>query len=246
MNVLHLYKTFGPVDSKYIRRDDMSIMLLVAPVLFGLATRWLIPFIFQGIGYLIGINILPYIDPLMGYMLLILMPLFCGMIIGLLLLDHMDDHTIQGIQVSPVSMSAYMFYRLATPMAFSFLMTLLVYPISGLQHIDLLSLIASALLAMPFAPMLALAFATIAENKIQGLVVMKASGSVLILPIIAYFLSANWKYVVGIIPTFWPGQFYWMTLDHAPYRWLVFAIGMVFEIFLIGLFKKFWLKKIHS
>ena len=246
MNVLQLYKTFGPVDSKYIRRDDMSIMLLIAPVLLGIATRWVIPYIFQGIGYLIGEDILPYITPIMGYMLLILMPLFCGMIIGLLLLDHVDDHTIQGIQVSPVSMSAYMAYRLATPMAFSLLMTLLVYPISGLQPIDFLSLLGCALLAMPFAPLLALIFATIAENKIQGMVVMKASGGILILPVLAYFLTSNWKFIVAIVPTFWPGQFYWMSLAGDPNRWIIFVLGMGIETGLIILFRNIWLKKISS
>jgi fluoroquinolone transport system permease protein len=190
MNILQSFKTFGPVDSKYIHRDDITIMLVAAPFLLGLASRWLFSSLFQTIGTLIGHNILPYLSPIMGDALILLMPLFSGMIIGLILLDQMDDRSILGLQVSPMPMRFYIAYRLFAPMLFSFVTTLIVYPLSGLQSIGFTSLIGCALLAMPFAPILALSFATYAENKIQGLVLMKASGGILFLPIVSYFIPS--------------------------------------------------------
>ena len=246
MNILQPFKTFGPVDSKYIRRDDLTIMLLAAPFLLGLAGRWLFTFLFQAIGSLIGLNILPFLSPMMGYVLIILMPLFSGMIIGLILLDQMDDRSILGLQVSPIPMSAYVTYRLLTPMIFSLLTTLIVYPLSGLKGIGMFSLVGSALLAMPFAPIIALSFATFAENKIQGLVLMKASGGILFLPIVSYFISSNWKYAFAIIPTYWPAQFYWWSLEENPWRWLIWGMGMIIEILLVKFLLNRWQKKIYA
>jgi fluoroquinolone transport system permease protein len=246
MNLLQPFKTFGPVDSKYIRRDDLTIMLVAAPFLLGMASRWLFPLIFDAIGSLIGLPIQDYLSPIMGYALILLMPLFSGMIIGLILLDQMDDQSIQGLQVSPVPMKAYISYRLMTPMLFSFIMTLIVYPLSGLQPIGFLSLVGSALLGMPFAPIIALAFATFAENKIQGLVLMKGSGGVLFLPIISYFIPPLWKYVFAFIPTYWPAQFYWWSLEQNPWRWLIWCLGMLVEILLIRTLLQRWQKKIYA
>jgi fluoroquinolone transport system permease protein len=246
MNIFHPLKTFGPVDSKYIRRDDITIMLLAAPFLLGMVSRWLLPFLFEGIGSLIGLNIQPYLSPIMGYALIFLMPLFSGMIIGLILLDQMDDRSILGLQVSPIPMRSYIAYRLFTPMLFSFLTTLIVYPLSGLQSIGVGSLLACAALAMPFAPMIALTFATFAENKIQGLVLMKASGGILFLPIVSYFIPSLWKFAFAFIPTYWPAQFFWWSLDPNPWRWLIWGVGMIIEISIVQFLLHRWLKKIYA
>jgi fluoroquinolone transport system permease protein len=246
MNIVQQFKTFGPVDSKYIRRDDINAMLIIAPFLLALAVRWLLPFILEDIGELIDFDLFPYFPPIMGYVVMILMPLFSGMITGLILLDQKDDHTILGLQVSPVPMTSYLTYRLATPMLLSLVTTLVVYPISGLQPIGFTSLLANAILAMPLAPLFALIFAIFAENKIQGLVLMKASGSILFLPIASYFLPAAWKYISAIIPTFWPGQFYWYALEQNPMQWIIFLAGMLIQAILIFLLQKLWIQKIHS
>ena len=246
MNIVQQFKTFGPVDSKYIRRDDINSMLIIAPFLLALAVRWLLPFILEGIGELINFDLFPYFPPIMGYVIMILMPLFSGMITGLILLDQRDDHTILGLQVSPVPMTSYLTYRLATPMLLSLVTTMLVYPISGLQPIGLLSLFANAVLAMPLAPLFALVFAIFAENKIQGMVLMKASGSILFLPIAAYFIPGIWKYTTAIVPTFWAGQFYWYALEQNGGRWAIFFAGIVIQIILIYVLQKLWNKRIHS
>ena len=245
MNIVQQVKTFGPVDSKYIRRDDINIMLIVAPFLLALAVRWLLPFLLDGIGELINFNLLPYFPPIMGYVIIILMPLFSGMVTGLILLDQKDDRTIIGLQVSPVSMTSYLSYRLATPMLLSLVMTMLVYPISGLQPIGFLSLFANAILAMPLAPLFALTFAIFAENKIQGLVLMKAAGGILFLPIAAYFLPDVWKIITAIIPTFWPGQFYWYALAQNPLQWVIFLAGMLIQTILIFILQKRWTRHIR-
>ena len=246
MNIVQQFKTFGPVDSKYIRRDDINSLLIVAPFLLALAVRWLLPFILEGIGELINFDLFPYFPPIMGYIIMILMPLFSGMITGLILLDQKDDRTILGLQVSPVPMTSYLTYRLATPMLLSLFTTMLVYPISGLQPIGLLSLFANAVLAMPLAPISAIAFAIFAENKIQGLVLMKASGAILFLPIAAYFLPNVWKYMTAIIPTFWPGQFYWYALENNSTQWIIFLAGFAIQLILIYFLQKLWNKRIHS
>jgi fluoroquinolone transport system permease protein len=246
MNIVQQIKTFGPVDSKYIRRDDINIMLVVAPFLLAVAVRWLLPFLLEGIGELINFDLLPYFPPIMGYIIMILMPLFSGMITGLILLDQKDDRTIIGLQVSPVPMSSYLSYRLAAPMLLSLITTLLVYPISGLQPIGFFSLLANAILSMPLAPLFALVFAIFAENKIQGLVLMKIGGGILFLPIAGYFLSGVWKFITAIIPTFWAGQFYWYALEKNSLQWLIMGTGLLIQIILIILLQKLWIKQIHS
>jgi hypothetical protein len=91
-----------------------------------------------------------------------------------------------------------------------------------------------------------LAFAIFAENKIQGLVLMKGSGAVLFLPIVAYFVPSAWKYIFAIVPTFWVGQFYWFSLEQIPARWGIWVTGMIIELILTLILQKYWLKKIYA
>ncbi|MBP8292231.1 MAG: hypothetical protein KAX65_05625, partial [Caldilineaceae bacterium] len=74
------------------------------------------------------------------------------------------------------------------------------------------------------APLTALALATLAQNKVQGLALMKAAGIVLFPPVVAYFVAQPWQWLLAILPTWWPAQVLWH-LQAGDHDWGYFLAG---------------------
>jgi fluoroquinolone transport system permease protein len=64
-----------------------------------------------------------------------------GAIIGFLVLDQRDDHTITALQVTPLTLSGYLGYRVAVPTLLGVLVTLFIIPVSGLVQMSAWSIL---------------------------------------------------------------------------------------------------------
>jgi fluoroquinolone transport system permease protein len=103
-----------------------------------------------------------------------------------------------------------------------------------------------SLVASLQAPFLALVVNSFADNKVEGFVVMKATGMTLILPAVAFFLT-DWKeFFLVIAPGFWPARMIQMeimptTLFQIEYNLpilIYFLIGMAYNLLVsFGLFR---------
>ncbi len=84
--------------------------------------------------------------------------------------------------------------------------------------------------------------AAFAQNKVQGLAIMKASGTFLVLPLLGYFVRSNWQWAFGLIPTYWPAKVYWILDAGESGAWIFFLVGVVFQVALLvallGRFKR--------
>jgi fluoroquinolone transport system permease protein len=136
-------------------------------------------------------------------------PVMFGMVIGFLLLDERDDQTLKALQVTPMTLNNYLGYRVLVPMLISIVLTLVAYPIAGMMPLATSKVLLTGVLAAPLAPLYALFLVIVAKNKVQGFALMKASGTLMLIPLIAYFIAGNWQYAFGFIPTFWPAKLYW-------------------------------------
>jgi fluoroquinolone transport system permease protein len=56
-------------------------------------------------------------------------------------------------------------------------------------------------IAASLAPLSALFFGSVAQNKVQGFVLNKGMGIILVPPLIAYFVESGWQLLFGIFPT---------------------------------------------
>lgn len=68
----------------------------------------------------------------------------------------------------------------------------------------------------------------------MGLVLAKASGLLLVFPILAYLLLGPWSWIMGLTPTFWLSV-HVVTLAAGFHRaWLYLAVGTVYLLGLLG------------
>jgi hypothetical protein len=86
----------------------------------------------------------------------------------------------------------------------------------------------------PLAPMVALGLATFAENKVQGLALLKGASVLMIVPIAAIFVPLPWQWALGIAPTFWPARLYWALGANAPSWWIYLLAGLVYQALLLA------------
>lgn len=230
--LVRTFRSLGPIDARSVQRDPLLRYLPLIPLLVALLARYFLPFLVAKVESAVGVTIQPYYAPIMGYILLILSPILVGAVIGFLLLDQRDDRTMEALQVTPLSPAGYLAYRLAMPSLLSLIITLLALPISGLVSGGMFSLLIAALAAAPLAPLMALAYGSFAQNKVQGFALQKASGVILLPPIAAYFLPAPWHWLLGIFPNYWAGQLFWQPVTAHPLAWLFFIIGLAYQALL--------------
>lgn len=235
MNGLRVLKALGPIDAKSIGRDSFLRWMAAIPLVIALAVRWVMPILIQRLETILGFELVPVYPAIMGAVLLQLVPLFSGMVIGFLLLDQRDDHTLTALQVTPLSLNGYLAYRLAAPTLFSVLLTLIVLPLAGFTQIGLIPLLLPAAVAALLAPLFALSLAALATNKVQGFALMKAAGIVLFPPFIAFFIPSGWQLAFGVFPTYWPSKLYWLYLAGESGAWLYLAAGILYQSLLLAI-----------
>jgi fluoroquinolone transport system permease protein len=235
MNAIKAFRALGPIDARNVRRDALLRWIVVIPLVFALAARWLLPLMLRHVSSAAGLDLQPYFEPIMGYALLLLTPALVGMVVGFLLLDQRDDHTLTALRVTPLSLGNYLLYRLAMPIIISFVITLLAFPLAGLTSLGLARLMAAAVVAAPFAPLYALLLAVFAANKVQGFALGKALGFFFIPPIVAYFIESGWQWAFGIVPNYWAARVYWTLLAGGSSAWLAFVIGLAYQAAIIAL-----------
>jgi fluoroquinolone transport system permease protein len=90
-----------------------------------------------------------------------------------------------------------------------------------------------ALATAPFAPLMALALAVFAQNKVQGFALVKASSVFQMAPLVAYFVRAEWLPAFWIFPTYWPAKLLWTLQTGGEYAWRYLAVGLAYQLLLL-------------
>ncbi len=233
MNALRLVKSLGPIDVMSVRRDPLLCWIVALPLLIALLIRFFLPVIIGRLENALHFGFGTFYQPIAGYALLITAPVLCGMVVGFLLLDERDDRTLLALRVTPLPFSNYLAWRLSLPMLLSVVVTIAAFPLAGLSQPGVPGLLVCALATSPFAPLVALALAVFAQNKVQGFALVKASGVFQMAPLVAYFVKAEWQPAFGIFPTYWPAKLLWTLQAGEAKAWLYLAVGLAYQLLLL-------------
>ena len=237
---LRMWRALSAADALSVGRDTLLRAMVFVPLALAIAARWVFPPALARVAGLLSFDLLALYPQLMSYVLLLLAPTICGMVVGFVLLDQRDDHTLAAMQVTPLPLQGYLAYRLAAPMLLSLLMTLAALPLAGLMPLGPLELVALALAAAPLAPLTALFLAGFAANKVQGFALQKALGVLLLAPYLAALLPGRWELLAALVPTYWPAALLWELQDQAGYTWALLPIGLAYQAALLaGLLRRF-------
>ena len=246
MKMTQVFKALGPIDARNVRRDTLVNWMIFIPFITAFFIRWAFPPLSHGILVRYGFDLTPYFPLIMSFFFILLNPILFGMVIGMLLLDERDDHTLTALQVTPLSLNNYLVYRIFAPIILSVVIAIAIYPIANLGVMNFKALLVAAVAASPMTPIFALALSSIAQNKVQGFALMKISGAFLMPSLIAFFIQSKWELAFGLLPTYWPVKAYWLANAGDPGVWLYVVIGLAYQGFLLWLLIRRFNKIMHQ
>ncbi len=233
-----------PIDFKNVQRDPMLRWFVFIPLFMIGAMRFLIPWLMDVVLKEFGFDLHPY-GMLIMSLITLATPMMIGIIIGFLLLDQRDDRTLTALQVTPLSLNGYLLYRVLMPMLLAIPMTALVVATSGWATLDPLDILLVSVACAPMAPMYALFYALVAENKVQGFAVSKGSGVIMLPVMVAYFIPSNWQYLLGIAPPYWAIKVFWILQSGESGAWLALLLALVYPGVLTLYLLRLYVRKMH-
>ncbi|NLM45492.1 MAG: hypothetical protein GX200_01630 [Firmicutes bacterium] len=175
--------TLAKFELKNLLRDKMTSVMIAYPLVLG------------GIGkYLIASNLVEgQALSIIAMVLTIMAGVAYGAMSGFSLLDDRDDQVFASIQISPVSLNFYIWFKvvfaycLAVLSGFFIIFLLAVF---DLAYAQMLLVAAASALQTPIVAFFINAFA---NNKVEGFAAMKAAGFITMLPPVAAFFFLDWK-----------------------------------------------------
>jgi fluoroquinolone transport system permease protein len=228
MTIVDVVKALGPIDAKSVRRDPLLRWLVFYPLLMAAILRWGVPLLRNHLMIRYQFDLEPYYSLLMSVVLL-MTPMLAGTVVGFLLLDQRDDQTLIALQVTSLTLGGYFVYRVAVPTLLSFVVTVLVLPVTGLLRLGPFVLMVTALSACLLAPLYALFLGAFAANKVQGFALAKAAGVLFVPLLVAYFVEPPLQLLFGIDPLYWPAKFLWAINSRDGAGWIYLLVGVLFQ-----------------
>lgn len=189
-------------DVKYIYRDFMLIISVVAPLLLAVMFRIGLPvvaelfsptFVFDPESYRV----------LLASILFMTVPVMLGMFAAFIILDEQDENVLMFLAVTPISKQGYLLYRLTAPVVAGTILSPIALLIAG--YGDLLTW--TSVWVIPFfglvAPLVTLFIVSIAHNKVEGLAISKAASILLLVPFVHFFVEGKLSLIGGVLPPYW-------------------------------------------
>ncbi len=220
-------------ELKNLIRDRMTAMLLVYPIMVGFLGKYLLEkqnFDENGINLMIVV-------------LTIISGMIFGSMAGFSILDDRDDNVFLSIQISPMNVRFYIWFKVTFIYILSVLANLLIFVIMGGIGLELFDFILVSCLIGLQVPINAFLINALSSNKVEGFIAMKGSGFLIIFPVVSLFFF-DWKeWLFAFAPAFWGAKAVQsrllesyieaglvnMNLDF----WMYLGIGFVYNLILI-------------
>lgn len=237
-----MFRTVIKSELKGIVRDKMNLFFVFFPVLLGLIGYYVIPVIEKGVQ---PGNPAPQI---VAMMMILMTGYIFGAVTGFTLLDDRDDNVLISLKITPVSVRFYVVLKLLISYVFGvFATVLLIYATGFLPGAPFGNVVLISLVGALQGPAIALIVNSFAKNKVEGFVIMKTSGLILIVPVLVFFVQ-TWKEVFLVfVPGFWPARLIQMELlptINTNFTFLVyFLAGVVYNVLFAALMMKLFTKK---
>lgn len=222
-------------------RDKMYAFLLFYPIIMAIAAYILTPILVEQQNPLLRHILTLFFITMNGFMF--------GAITGFTLLDDQDDHVLFSLKITPIKVKDYILIKLAISYVLGVFATLLIMITSGfIAYANPLNSLYIIILTPLHGPIIALLVNAFAHNKVEGFVIMKTSGLILIAPIAALFLT-DWKELfLSILPGFWPVRLISFELVELPYFLknitAYFLLGVIINSLIIYVFYRIYKKRI--
>ena len=189
-------------NRRRLGRDGLLAWVAALPLVMAVAMRAGLPrlaALLEGHGIMIG----PWLPQLRAVALAVVVPLLIGVVVGFMLLEEKQDRVWVALAVTEMSLRRYLAWRVATCLTAAALVTFACLRIAGPAGLGVGRTAWAAAGAAPLAGAVALGLAAWARDTIQGFAAVKLLLVVLVLPAAAPALTAPWRDLLVLVPSWW-------------------------------------------
>lgn len=200
--ILAFYQTL-----KNITKDYMLFISLLAPILMGLAFKFLLP-----LGESLLCNYFNKRIILSSYYLLFdlllasLTPVMVSFATAMIILEEIDNGIAKYLTITPLGSRGYLFSKIGLLSLLSIPYDALILLIFSLTQIPLYLIIIISILNSLSGIIIAMFVVAFAKNKVEGLALTKLSSFFILGFLVAFFVKDPISFLAFFLPTFWIGK----------------------------------------
>ncbi len=225
MSTLRAWMALGHNDIRGTYRDPLLIMIVAAPVIWTVGTRFVVPRLGTALEERYDFDLVPYHPLVITALLLLTSIIIAGGLAGLLVLDEVDAGTLTALRVTPLPPISLLAYRATTVIVITTVYVVATLSSCGLLRPGLtLVLLPVGAVAGLAAVVTLLLIVSIAHNKIQGIAVIRLLGIVIAgLPCLPWFVQSSWSLAFGVLPPYWAAKAFWVAWNDG--TWWTYVLG---------------------
>lgn len=238
---------FGRNDLRGTYREPLLVMLVIAPVIWTTGVAVLTPMFGDMLAERYAFDLAPYHPLILTAFLLLTSIIIAGALAAFLVLEEIDAGTMAALRVTPVPVSMFFAYRAATVMIVTTIYVIGTMSFSRILQPGLIAvLVPIGLLAGLSAIVTLLLIVAVANNKIQGLAMVRALGMLIAgLPCLPWFIDSAWGLAFGVLPPYWAAKAFWVASDDGNWGPYV-LVGVVYNAAIAWpLFRRFLAKSVE-
>ncbi len=247
INAARALAALGRNDIRGTYRDPLLVMIVIAPAVWTSGVAGLTPRVTALLLHRNRFDLVPYYPLILTAFLLLTSIIIVGALAAFLVLDEVDAGTLAALRVTPLPLSTFFAYRAATVLVVTTIYVIVTMSFSGLLRPGLVpALVPIGLLAGLSAVVILLVIIALANNKIQGLAMVRALGMLIAgLPCLPWFIHSSWNLAFGVLPPYWAAKAFWVASDRGmwwPYLLAGFGynLGIAWLLFRRFLAKHTW------
>ncbi|MCB0475790.1 MAG: hypothetical protein KDC69_08940 [Flavobacteriaceae bacterium] len=184
-------------DFKIIFRDSSLKSFLFLPVILFVLIIWVVPNLVEKYDFL-----LPYLPLFLVVAVIENTQMFC-FISSMVLIDEKETDVAKIYGVVPLSNVQFIVSRFLLPYFFTVGLNIVLFLVQPFYALDIGTVLIISFLAALVVPAYVLGINAIVENRLQGMVYIKAFNMLVLVPVAAFFVPDNIKHLFGIFPTHW-------------------------------------------
>lgn len=202
MNPATAIAAFALADLRALARDPLLRLLLVAPLgLTGVLVLG-VPLVEGFVDSAFGVGLTAHRAVLVAFIACVTMPLFLGAMAGLLVLEDRESGVLPAVAVSPAGLRSYLIVRCGW--AGIAATTTVAGALILYGGVPLRVVAATSGLGGGYAVVVLLLVGTLAADRLEGLVVVKALTLPFALALLVEFLAAPWSWLLAVLPSHGP------------------------------------------
>ncbi|WP_163324532.1 hypothetical protein [Draconibacterium mangrovi] len=223
-------------DFKLIFRDPSLRSFLVLPVILFALIIWAVPPLIEKYAILA-----PYLSLFLVVGVIEDTQMF-SFISSMVLIDEKESDVAKVYGVVPLNKMEYVLSRFLIPYLFTVVLNLVLLSVQTICEVSVLAILLISFLAALVVPVYALAINSMVQNRMQGMVYIKAFNMLVLIPVAAFFVPEKFVHLFGVFPTHWVFQ----AIDKATQNLsigLFTVIGFVFFLSLLWWVSRTFVRK---